>query len=280
MKKYFTLTMALLLLGSCNRDGDMDTSTQDGYGSVSFVSSVDNSIDVITRSESGVNLPGSVTLPTTADFSLKITGDYTDSESDSGVTSGSYNLSYGSIDDCNASSLTLLETVDGNTYTASVSSGTSTAEGENLPCFAGEVDFSVVARETNTIAVTTVLTNSLFQFSTSEWFDNYYTDAEFTITTSRGNSFSFGRGEDERLIFVEAGTTLTLEGSATKSNGYDVVFASNVIGVTSARELSSIIVDASQAGGVSISVQFNTEFTELDENEVDYELNVDAPDKE
>lgn len=277
MKKYFTLMMALLLLGSCNQDGDVGANQTDGeYGSVSFTSGVDSSVDIITRA-SGNYLPESVTLPTAADFSLKITGDYYDPESGS---SSSYDLSFGSIDECNGMSLTLLETQDGNEYTATVSSGTSTAEGENLPCFAGEVTFEVEARVTNIIYVSTQMTNSAFEFSTSEWFDNYYTDAKFTITTSAGNSFEFGRGDDERLIFVEAGTTLTIEGSATKSNGYDVTFASNTIGTTSARSISSISVDASQAGGASIVVEFQTEFISIDENEVDYELNVDAPDEE
>ncbi len=267
----------LLSMASCSKSSDTAAESnqsvaQMGYGTVSLTAAVSGSVEITqTRGESMYELPEAI-VPTSADFAMTLSGSYIDpSEEDESLI---YEVakSYDSFDSYNEELPELYTNDDG--YSVTVSYGDSSIEGENLPSYYGQSVITVVARANSEASIEANLTNSIFTFATSEWFDLYYTEAQFTITTTAGSEFTFGKGVDERLIFVEAGTELTLSGSATKTNGSSVTFAANKIGVTTAGVLTSIEVDASQAGSQTISITFDGTIVETEEQEL--EFNQDA----
>lgn len=268
---------ALLSVVGCSKSSDAaadsnQSAAQMGYGTVSLSAAVSGSVAIVeTRVESMYELPEAI-VPTSADFAMTLSGSYVDPSEEDESLIYKVEKSYDSFDSYNEELPQLYTNDDG--YSVTVSYGDSSVEGENMPSYYGQSVITVVARTNSRASIEASLVNSIFTFATSEWFDLYYTDAEFTITTSAGSEFTFGKGVDERLIFVEAGTELTLSGSATKTNGSSVTFAANKIGVTTSGVLTSIKVDASQAGSQTISVTFDGTIVETEEQEV--EFNQDA----
>ncbi len=269
LRYIYSMLFTLLMVG-CTESVDTslgEASEASGYGSVTFSTAVSGEV-LITRAQ--VRELDDELIPTTADFALSISGSYTNADDGELVLIDSL---YSSIDSYNQAPPTLCTNDEG--YTAQISCGDPTAEGEDLPYFEGESTFYVVARTQSVAQITASLTNSIIEFSTSEWFDLYYSDAEFTVTTSAGNEFTFGMGSDPRQIFLPAGTTLTLKGSATKSSGAQVEFAANTIGETVSGQLSSIEIDASQVSDAAIAVVFDSNFVETEV--INLEFNENAP---
>lgn len=262
MKKFIALSVLAVFMVGCTKD----TQTQYGQGTVQLECEAQSSVIQTTKADT-YELPTSV-IPSHELFSLKLTGEYVDSET--GQTE-SYSAQYESISNYQDS----LPILSAGQYHAMVSYGDPSSEGTEAACFSGELDFEVVARKNSTETISASLSNSAIKITSTEWFDNYYTDAEFTITTSAGNSFTLVPNDDQ-IVFVAASSQITLEGRATKSQtGADIEFSGLVIGTTEARTISTIVVDASQAGGTSILVSFDQTLTEVDLGEIELNPNVD-----
>lgn len=265
MKRVFILLAVVTMchIGCSREDYDSQVEQESGFGSMEL--SAKSEIDVESLTKATVDLPESV-VPSTSDFSLLLTGTYVDYDTNE---TESYYASYPSVAGYNEE-LPMLQSSDD--YHATISYGDADAEGEDCAAFAGSLDFEIVARKASSAEITASLVNSAIRLECSEWFKNYYTDATFTVTTASGSTFTFDIDDDaSTLIFVKAGTELMLEGSATKSNGFDVSFQKESIGVTTKRTISTIVIDAGEAGGGSISINFDESTVDVDP--IDVELN-------
>lgn len=254
VKKYplIIATWGGVLLSGCSKEPAAEA---DGMGRVSFACTPDIVVEEQTRAT--VQLP--LEIPAAADFTLKVTN-----------ADGSYSEEYDRFRDYDQPLMKSGE------YTASFSLGDPDAESSTAYRFEGSTDFKVTANRTTTVTVRPKLVNSAVRLATTEWFDNYYSSAEFTVTTSAGNSFAFTPTSGQ-TIYMKAGTTLKLKGSAVKAqNGAEVTFPEHSIGATSASTLHTITVDASQAGGGTLRITLGTEDEMIEVAPVDIELNPEA----
>lgn len=250
-KLLFIALCAGLLATACSKE-EIHAS-----GSVEFVCEPDLQVEALTRAT--VQLPASV-VPAASGFKLTIAKS-DDSEPLVFNPFSTYNQPQ----------------IEEGSYTATFEYGNPDGtESTKAYCFKGSAGFTVRANRTTAVTVRPQLINSAITLKTGEWFDKYYTDARFTVTTASGNSFLFTR-TSRPMIFVKAGTTLRLKGTAVKSqNEVDVVFPETSIGTTRATALHTITIDASQAGEGAVRIQLGTvdEMTEV--TPVTVELNPEA----
>lgn len=262
LKRTFAIIGLLLIVVSCSKDESAFTSA-DEWGTASFDCSMLSSVSCTTRSSDIYYIPEDL-IPATGDIVLKITGSYIDSE-----TEQSTSYSYGplSLSTYNTSQPMMIASDD---YNAQFSWGTAGTEGESAPYFSGETDFEVIARGTTTEDVSLVLQNSIITVEFDEMFENYYSDASFTVSTGSGNSFDFSSDTTDAIVFVEASTTLTLSGSATKTrDGSSITFNAAVIGQTTAQTLSRINITADSIGGENINITVDDTITEMEPTQIE-----------
>lgn len=248
MKKHlFMCATAALLLSGCSKEQQGGGTPASDSGRVEFACSPEAQVENLTRAT--VSLPEAC-VPATNLFTITVTGN-------------------GETRKCVAGD-NVYSFVSGE-YTAKATYGDASKEGAGACYFEGERTFTVEAESEQTVAIAAKLANSAIRLTTGEWFDKYYKDAAFVVTTSAGNSFEFAAASDV-LIFVQAGTTLKLKGTATKAQtGASVEFPESVIGTTKACAQYTIAVDASQAGAGTVNISFEETLTEVDPYE--YELN-------
>lgn len=249
------------LLAGCTSQAE--STAEWGEGQVSLSSQTQIALEETSRASYELS---SELIPSSDQFSLELSGSYTDSESGEQM---SYSSSYESIEDYNAELPWLYK----GDYIATISYGDTSIESATNACFSGELKFEVIARKQSEEAITATLSNSAIRVVTTEWFDNYYTDAEFSVTTAAGNTFDF-TPNDGVVIFVPAECELTLEGSAKNSQtGASVTFSKSSIGATIAHKLNSITINAGQAGGSIIEITLDETLTEVN---TEIELNPEA----
>ncbi len=267
MKRIFNLMAVTILFVGCTKETNLNT--QLGEGSISFECQTQLSVSETTKaSDATYELPESL-IPAGDDFALALTGEYLNSET--GLME-SFSANYESIALYNET----LPTLGAGNYKAVATYGEITEEGAEAACFGGEVEVTVVADELTQATIIAALLNSAIKVETTEWFDNYYEDAQFTVMTSAMNEFTFEPNDGE-MIFVAPSSTLTLSGRATNAQtGAEMTFSAVEIGETTARTLSTILVDASLAGSASLNITFDQTLTEVQLGEVD--LNPDYND--
>ncbi|WP_300798820.1 DUF4493 domain-containing protein [uncultured Alistipes sp.] len=254
MKRYFAYIIAAAALAAGCAEKEEGAAGR-GFGRLEIETSADTQI--VTRS---------VPTPPAGEFSLTLTGD-------------GYEGRWESVD-----AFAQCDTIfrEGN-YTARIAWGDSAAEGADKVCYAGERQFTLQARRTNTVSVTATVANSQTRVRTTEQFRNYFHDASFTVRTGAGNTFDFA-AEGGEVVFVQAGTTLKVSGTARRQSqtgtdeGPEVTFSATLEGVTKARTCHTFTFDASQAGSATVTIL-------LDEGEqiiapVEIELNDEATDNE
>ncbi|MFI3321091.1 MAG: DUF4493 domain-containing protein [Rikenellaceae bacterium] len=246
MNKITYIITALLLTTSCVKQGEKEVSSS-GYGAIELLAAVDYTVEELTRSL--VELPQE-SLPTVDDFSVTIKGENIDNATGDTVR---FDKTYDNIDAYNSEIPSLIE----GEYIVAVSAGDSVSEGADSFYFKGESSATVEPLTTTEVSVTAEFHKSAIKVTTTDWFDKYYPTAYFEVTTSAGNSFNFSSTDSTKMIYVATGTTLTLSGSAIKSNGFNVDFPEQEIGSTTAKTLSNITIDASDVGGVEVTVTFS-----------------------
>ncbi|MEG1405042.1 MAG: DUF4493 domain-containing protein [Alistipes sp.] len=257
MKKilYAMLISAAVLATSCSSDNE-EIATGDGFGNVQFTVAASGEVDAVTRAQ--VELP-TTAIPNSDLFALHITGTYND---DMGNPQN-YDRTWATVGVFDSPKMR-----SGN-YTAAITYGTRTAEGENAACFSGTQNFTIFARRTVTANITATLQNAAFKVVFTDWFKKYYTNAQITLRTTSGSTFTFSPSSTS-VIFVKPGTDLFLKGTATKSQtGTAVEFPEVKIGTTVARTLHTITVDASKAGGGALVIDLNDTFTEVPEKVIE-----------
>ncbi len=251
-------TIALALLASsCNKSESV--SSDWGYGSVDFSCTTLSSVGEDSRSEeeeSRYIIPESL-IPSTEDIIVLISGSYIDPDS-----SDECSYSYGPLT-LGEYSNSLPMMVASSDYNAKFYIGEQGKEGEEATYFSGSTPFEVVARAEMTQSVVISLQNSIIALEATDIFSAYYLNASFTVETSAGNSFSF-EIPNEKIVFVEAGTTLSLSGVATKSSGESVTFNKSVIGNTTSQTMSRIKISAESIGGENINITLDDTITEVE----------------
>lgn len=153
------------------------------------------------------------------------------------------------------------------TYLASVAYGDALAEGVDKPCYTGEVSVEIVARRTAEATIEARIANSQALVTATEQFLRYFHDAAMSVTTGSGNVFDFapreaGAGE---AVWVQAGTTLTVKGTARKQSqtgtdeGLQVTFGQQSVASTAPRTRYTFEFDAPDAGSALLIIRLNDE---------------------
>lgn len=268
MKRTCLSTLALatvLLLGACT-DGQNGASSGDGFGRILFHGAADGTVGTRTRGEIDLSQLG-ITVPAPEAFALELTS-----------PALQFNGKWPTVNDFNTEEALY----QAGSYTAIISHGSPDEEGPNKPYFYGEKEVTVVASETTHIEITASVANSLTEVRTTEAFDRYFHDAQFTITTAAGNAFTFTptAATPANPVFVQAGATLTVTGTARRQsqtgedNGPEITFTEQRLDATVARTRHIFTFDAADAGSATLHIT-------LDENEeitlsLDIELNENA----
>lgn len=214
-----------------------------------------------------IELPAAVIPASGDDFALHLTGSYTDSDG----TTRSYDNSWTTV----AAFHTENPSIEAGTYTAVVSYGDPEAEGPDAACFEGTAaDFRVAAGTTTRQSVTARLSNACFRVVFSEWMTRYYSDISITIHTATGDFEFTPETAADKLIFVKPGQTLSISGSAVKAQtGAAVTFPKTELNdaKTVAETMHTVTVTDTQAGSGTLTITFDTAFTEV--TGADVELN-------
>lgn len=254
LSRYIYILCLLLIVASCNRN-DSATTTQSEWGEVTFECSILDVVDQTTRSSQIYTLPEDL-VPSAEELTLEISGSYIDPENQ--LTTP---YSYGPLllSDYTASKPMMIAS---DTYNAKFHWGEEGVEGESSPYFSASVDFEVIARGSTTEQLTISLQNSIICMEFDDIFSNYYTDAAFTISTGSGNSFDFSAATIDKIVFVEASTSLTLSGSAVGiRDGMSVSFNAAYIGSTTKQTLSRINITADSIGGENLNITLDDAIT-------------------
>ena len=174
------------------------------------------------------------------------------------------------------------ETIPAGSYTAELSYGDPTAEGVGKPYYYGSKEIEIVARQSVEETIPVQIANAQVLVTATESFLNYFHDATFTVTTSAGNRFTFTPGAEtaDEAVFVEAGTTLTLTGTAKLQSQTDTAFDRDYtfpeqrLDRTVARTRHTFLFDARDNGSATLTINLRDDF--LDERTIDVELNDDS----
>ena len=174
------------------------------------------------------------------------------------------------------------ETLTAGTYTAEISYGEPKAEGVGKPYYYGSKEIEIVARQSTEETVPVQIANAQVLVTATEAFLNYFHDATFTVTTSAGNRFTFtpGAGTADEAVFVEAGSKLTLTGTAKLQSqtgtafDRDYTFPEQTLEQTVARTRHTFLFDAQNSGSATVTINLYDEY--LDERSFDIELNDNA----
>ncbi len=265
MKKLILLAsmVSAVVMTACSEDA-MQNHSKGGAAAVLFRGEAE--CVIATRAEVDVTTFG-VTVPASGDFKLTLTGRE--------IEGGS--KTWDSVDQYNAQAVAnpLEESTD---YVAVVTYGDPAGEGVDKPYFYGEQAFTVTGGDEKSVTVNAAIANSLALVRTTAAFNQYFHDAEFTLTTEAGNTFTYKPAEKEMTtIFIPAGTSLTVGGKAytqrqtDSDNGVEAVFAEQTLDATVARTRHIFTFDAQDSGSATLTINLD-EQTEVI-TPVDVELN-------
>jgi len=141
-------------------------------------------------------------------------------------------------------------------YSVTATYGSATDEGFDKPFFTGTQSFAVTGGNTTSVTVNVKLGNALVKVGCTENFSNYYTDYTMTLTTGNGTTLSFPKGET-RAAFIDA-YTLEVSGVLTSQGGTQMTFSKSYSnGSISPATCYTLLFDASNVGGTTITISFN-----------------------
>lgn len=250
------LASAAVAAGGCSENETPADS--DGYGTLRIACRTDAMIT--TRAEIAVT-----PVPDAGDLSLTISGT-------------EFSRTWESLSAFNDAG----ETLPAGSCTAALSYGDPAAEGAGKPYYYGSKEIEIVARRSVEETIPVQIANAQVLVSATESFLNYFHDATFTVTTSAGNRFTFTPGAEtaDEAVFVEAGTTLTLTGTAKLQSQTGTAFDRNYafpeqrLDRTVARTRHTFLFDARDNGSATLTINLDDGF--LDERTIDVELNDDT----
>lgn len=270
------------LVASCSSSDNLEEQSNVGYGAVSIAMECDDVISTTaaTRSdEATYQIPTSV-LPTSgADFSLTLSGTYVDP--DDGLTKDFYQT-YTSLADFNEVSPDL----PAGDYFATLTDkrGTIDTESSTNAVFGGSTSFTIEARKYDSVAaITLTLLNSIIRLDATEYFDKYFEGgARIVLSTESGSELIYNTyasandsSGDDAILFVAPATKLYIEGVATKQAATEsgtatsVTFAKTLVGYTTVATITSVSLEASEAGGSAIQITIDESVKEITPSDIE-----------
>ncbi|MFI3258995.1 MAG: hypothetical protein R3Y16_02745 [Rikenellaceae bacterium] len=291
MKKItLLLTLATLLIG-CSKESSSTGEEQNiGFGRVEISAETFASVETTdTRSSVSTYTIPEELYPTNETLSIKISGTYIDSDDN---LEKEYNYSYATLKAYNTADIDsdgnlLPPYIPAGTYTFTLTStGDISTESATNAFFSGSaVDVVVEARIVDTeISIPISLQNSILRLDVTEDFTSYFEGgASLTLSTESGSTLYYNYPDNSAnegaVLYVAPQTKLYLEGSATKQSPTEnpddaptVTFSkSELSSTTTAATMSTVTVDATDAGGSSISVSVDGTITEISNES--FELN-------
>ncbi len=272
MNKTPYILLAAALFSACSINEALDIT--EGEGRMDFSVQVNSEVESAstTRAESDTYTISADLVPTTSELKLEIyeKNSYSDSE----ITYELYK-EYASVDDYDTPAMPA-----GN-YTAVVTNGGDiNEESETNAVFADSVDFVINSvEEVGSTTLTATLQNSIIKLEVTDDFNNYFAGgATLKLTTDAGSelelNFPLDADEVEKILFVTPGTKLYLEGSAVKQDpgtgtAPTVTFTKNQVGTAVQGAMNSVLVDASETGGATITITINDTITTVSTTTVD-----------
>lgn len=276
------LTYIILpLLMACSTSEESQQPTEGGVGSVAITTETQSSISVIARSESAYEISSDL-IPTVEELTLKVT------------SSEGEQMFYDAVEifnTCdeltdfmgNVSICPLLLEAGNYTFEISDERDPETESDENAHFAAKEI-ITIVERDYSAAKkFTLTLQNSIVRLYTTESFRQYFENgAELTITTTAGKVLTYSYdGSSESgsgdILFVQAGTTLTLGGWAIKQNTTEasdsatkVTFTSSAVATAEAGTITTITVDANGVGTAEVTITVSG--MEIENDEQSFEL--------
>lgn len=282
--KEIILCIMLAFAGiSCSKQAEESSSLNIGEGRMAILLDTQSAITATTRSGDTYELPEAV-IPSEEDFSIAITGSYIDATT---LETKSYSYSYESLEAYNtaeemAGGVKTPPFMPAGNYTATISNkGDESIENSTNACFAGSVDFTIEARITDgTATIMAKLQNSVVRVQTTTDFDSYFSGgATLILSTESGTTLTYSvpnEATEDEILFVSPGTTLYLEGSGVKdapteneSSAPTVTFAKAAIGTAAAGEMSTVVVDAEEAGGTVLNITLDDTITSVTEQKTE-----------
>ena len=232
--------MVMVLTMSCAKNH------AEGSGQVSF--SLFSDFEVVDQTKS--NVSDYTTLPSASDFTITI------------KDAASATFWTGKISEWDESTLLPV-----GSYTVSATYGSIEDEGFDKPFFTGSADFTVAGGQTSEVQISARLGNTVIMIGCTENFRNYYKDYTFSLKRNNQHIVTFTKDET-KAAFVD-GYKFTLEGTLT-SETQTQTFSKEYASLNEATAYS-IVFDAANVGGSSITVTFNDNVETIDLG--DLELN-------
>lgn len=218
--------MVLALAFSCTKN------QPEGNGQVSFV--LESDYEVADQTKSSVSQ--FTTLPSSGDFTIAITD------------ASQATVFTGKISDWDPA--TLLQAGD---YKVTATYGSLEEEGFDKPFFTGSADFAIEGAQTTEVKISVSLGNTVVLVNCTENFKNYYNDYSFKLSRSNAEIVTFAKGET-KAAFVD-GYKFTLSGTLTGPTKTQT-FSKDYSNLDEATAYT-IVFDASNVGGSTITVSFN-----------------------
>lgn len=252
---YILASAAATLAGCSKSDGESDGT--DGTGRLRLLGSAD--VQIETRAEVEIS-----PAPAADELSLRITGT-------------GYDRSWETV----AAFPQEQEVFQKGGYKAVVTWGDPEAEGAGKAWYYGETEFEIVARQTVEARIVAQIANSQTVVRATEAFLKYFHDAQFTLTTGSGAQFVFAPGSQTpgEAVFVKAGTTLSVKGTAFQQTGTAVTFPEQTLSRTKPRTRHTFTFDAQDTGSARLEITLGEQY--VDTRVIAVELNDAAiPEKE
>ncbi len=270
--KYTYILLVAALLVACSKSDSPSTEVV-GQGSVEIATVVATKAVEVSDDEDIFEIPADV-IPSQEEFSLYVEGTYIDAESDEKIA---YEQSFESIEEFNTYNDGEPAVLWGGNYTATLSDGRDMdTESETNACFASEpTAFTVEVNKFGTATnVNATLQNSIIRLKiVDDWFTEYFDGAEFVVTTSNGNSFTFdpfSADNDTYIVFVAPETEITLSGVASRvSGGSDVEFAESVVGEAKGGYMNTIEIKTSGIGSLIVSAAIDKSIVQIHEESIE-----------
>ena len=256
MKNVFLCAIAALALVACQSPSEQ---LGVGEGKIAVAASVSG--DMATRAE-GFNLP----TPELSDFTLSITGT-------ENTATAEFSKQWASLSDYRTDD----ERYAAGWYTVAIANGDVTAEGYTTPCFTASKSVQVLDRNRTVVAeLNATVANAIVLIQTTEAFDNYFPQSDFTVTTAT-NTIEVDK-QAEGHLFIAPQSNVKINCSCIRQSnlaaGTVESLATQTIEATAPATRYIVTYDLTTVGGVKITVKLNE--TVIDTIVVDTELNPNA----
>ena len=260
MKKLFLCAIAALALAACQQ-GNTTEQIEVGEGKIAVTAAVSG--QVATRAE-GINLA----TPELSDFTLSITG------TENTVTAD-YAKQWASLSDYRTDD----ERYAAGWYTVAIANGDVTAEGYTTPCFTASKSVQVLDRNrTVVVELNATVANAIILVKTTEAFDNYFPQSEFTVTTATNTIDVDKQAEGHLFIAPQNGVKIdcTCIRQANLATGKTEQLATQTIALTKAATRYIVTYDLTSVGGVDITITLNEDILDTIPVDTNTELNPNA----